>query len=110
MPEAMGASTIDNCWTEAWIQHMINKFLLKHMAAFIGARLDLKSSLETTSSGLGMDRIQPLRIRTGHLSEADYVQWHISCNYNAQGSVTYCSLLQTAHVKSFKKSIESIWR
>ncbi|TYH69577.1 hypothetical protein ES332_D05G065700v1 [Gossypium tomentosum] len=33
-----------------------------------------------------MDRIQPLRIMAGHLSDVDCVQWHANCNYIATGS------------------------
>ena len=36
MPEAMVTSIADGCWTEACIQRMINKFLLKHMADAMG--------------------------------------------------------------------------
>ena len=31
-PEVMVTFIADGCWTEACIQHVINKFLLKHMA------------------------------------------------------------------------------
>ncbi|CAM8958641.1 unnamed protein product [Rhodiola kirilowii] len=33
-----------------------------------------------------MDRIQPLRILAGHLSDVDCVRWHENCNYIATGS------------------------
>lgn len=33
-----------------------------------------------------MDRIQPLRIMAGHLSDVDCVRWHANCNYIATGS------------------------
>jgi transcription initiation factor TFIID subunit 5 len=33
-----------------------------------------------------MERLHPLRILAGHLSDVDCVQWHVNCNYIATGS------------------------
>jgi WD40 repeat protein len=33
-----------------------------------------------------MERVHPLRILAGHLSDVDCVQWHVNCNYIATGS------------------------
>ncbi|PPD74435.1 hypothetical protein GOBAR_DD28632 [Gossypium barbadense] len=46
----------------------------------------LSSSVDTTTRIWSMDRIQPLRIMAGHLSDVDCVQWHANCNYIATGS------------------------
>ncbi|XP_065016820.1 transcription initiation factor TFIID subunit 5 isoform X2 [Musa acuminata AAA Group] len=44
------------------------------------------SSHDRTARIWSMDRIQPLRIMAGHLSDVDCVQWHVNCNYVATGS------------------------
>ncbi|KAH9760369.1 transcription initiation factor TFIID subunit 5 [Citrus sinensis] len=44
------------------------------------------SSHDRTARIWSMDRIQPLRIMAGHLSDVDCVRWHINCNYIATGS------------------------
>ncbi|XWS26165.1 hypothetical protein CRYUN_Cryun26dG0007400 [Craigia yunnanensis] len=44
------------------------------------------SSHDRTARIWSMDRIQPLSIMAGHLSDVDCVQWHANCNYIATGS------------------------
>ncbi|XP_022889781.1 transcription initiation factor TFIID subunit 5-like isoform X5 [Olea europaea var. sylvestris] len=44
------------------------------------------ASHDRTARIWSMDRIQPLRIMAGHLSDVDCVQWHANCNYVATGS------------------------
>ncbi|XP_047338133.1 transcription initiation factor TFIID subunit 5 [Impatiens glandulifera] len=44
------------------------------------------ASHDRTARIWSMDRIQPLRIMAGHLSDVDCVQWHPNCNYIATGS------------------------
>lgn len=44
------------------------------------------ASNDRTARIWSMDRIQPLRIMAGHLSDVDCVQWHSNCNYIATGS------------------------
>ncbi|KAK6127828.1 hypothetical protein DH2020_038430 [Rehmannia glutinosa] len=44
------------------------------------------ASHDRTARIWSMDRIQPLRIMAGHLSDVDCVQWHANCNYIATGS------------------------
>uniref|UniRef100_A0A804KMN9 TFIID subunit TAF5 NTD2 domain-containing protein n=1 Tax=Musa acuminata subsp. malaccensis TaxID=214687 RepID=A0A804KMN9_MUSAM len=44
------------------------------------------SSHDRTARIWSMERIQPLRIMAGHLSDVDCVQWHANCNYIATGS------------------------
>ncbi|XP_027941717.1 transcription initiation factor TFIID subunit 5-like isoform X2 [Vigna unguiculata] len=43
-------------------------------------------SHDRTARIWSMDRIKPLRIMAGHLSDVDCVQWHPNCNYIATGS------------------------
>ncbi|KAK6912509.1 WD40 repeat [Dillenia turbinata] len=43
-------------------------------------------SHDRTARIWSMDRLQPLRIMAGHLSDVDCVQWHANCNYIATGS------------------------
>ncbi|KAK9100240.1 hypothetical protein Scep_023670 [Stephania cephalantha] len=44
------------------------------------------ASHDRTARVWSMDRIQPLRIMAGHLSDVDCVRWHANCNYIATGS------------------------
>ncbi|KAF0907072.1 hypothetical protein E2562_014674, partial [Oryza meyeriana var. granulata] len=44
------------------------------------------ASHDRTTRIWSMDKIQPLRIMAGHLSDVDCVQWHVNCNYIATGS------------------------
>ncbi|KAH6761508.1 TBP-associated factor 5 [Perilla frutescens var. hirtella] len=44
------------------------------------------ASHDRTARIWSMDRIQPLRIMAGHLSDVDCVQWHANCNYITTGS------------------------
>ncbi|KAG8379567.1 hypothetical protein BUALT_Bualt07G0102400 [Buddleja alternifolia] len=44
------------------------------------------ASHDRTARIWSVDRVQPLRILAGHLSDVDCVQWHANCNYVATGS------------------------
>ncbi|KAK6147983.1 hypothetical protein DH2020_018895 [Rehmannia glutinosa] len=44
------------------------------------------ASHDRTARIWSVDRIKPLRIMAGHLSDVDCVQWHANCNYIATGS------------------------
>ncbi|THG05229.1 hypothetical protein TEA_013674 [Camellia sinensis var. sinensis] len=43
------------------------------------------ASHDRTARVWSVDRIQPLRIMAGHLSDVDCVRWHSNCNYIATG-------------------------
>ncbi|KAK4410701.1 Transcription initiation factor TFIID subunit [Sesamum angolense] len=44
------------------------------------------ASHDRTARIWSVDRVQPLRVMAGHLSDVDCVQWHANCNYIATGS------------------------
>ncbi|KAH6829435.1 TBP-associated factor 5 [Perilla frutescens var. hirtella] len=67
------------------------------------------ASHDRTARIWSMDRIQPLRIMAGHLSDVDCVQWHANCNYIATGSSNKTVHLRDAQTSGDEDGTIMMW-